>query len=91
MRREQHLDLLNNFIPRGVPVPRFPTPDPRAIGDVLGYLRDCELEVYPHPGTGSEAKFMFQGLVVTLRELASIADEHRTKRSLPPFRVLGLH
>jgi len=79
MRREQQDFAL------GGTIHYLPKPEPTEISDILEYLRDCNFVVYPAPRGDGEPKYVYQGAVVTLQKLVSIANEHRAVRQLPPF------
>lgn len=92
MRREQQRGLVNEYLARGGTIRRLPTPEPTEAIDVLDYLEECGFSVYRAPRGEGEPKFVFQGQVVTLQNLISIANEHRATRDLPPFQLVpGLH
>ena len=56
--------------------------------DVLVYLRECNFTVYPAPLGEGTPKYVYQGQLVTLEKLISIANGHRALRQLPPFEFL---
>jgi hypothetical protein len=66
----------------------LPTPEPTAITGILDYLRDCNFDVYPAPPGEGQPKYVFQGQVVTLENLVSIANDHRARLQLPPFELV---
>jgi hypothetical protein len=88
MTREQQEDLVLDYFARGGTIHRLPTPEPTAIPDILEYLRDCTFVVYPAPRGDGQPKYVYQGTVVTLEKLVSIANEHRAIRHLPPFQLV---
>jgi len=87
MTKEQQKHLVLDYFARGGAIRRLPTPEPKAIFDILAYLESCNFFVYPAPRGAGEPKYVHQGAVVTLQNLVSIANEHRAKRHLPPFQV----
>jgi hypothetical protein len=88
MRREQQRGLVSAYLARGGTIHHLPTPEPTEASDVLDYLEECGFSVYRAPRGEGEPKYVFQGQVMTLQNLMSVANEHRAKRALPPFQLV---
>jgi hypothetical protein len=88
MRREQHRELVKDYFARGGTIRRLPSPEPTSISEILDYLTDCNFTVHPAPLGEGSPKYVYQGQVVTLDNLISIANEHRALRALPPFQLV---
>jgi hypothetical protein len=87
MRRVQYRELVADYFTRGGAIRRLPTPEPTSPSDVLDYLSECNFRVYPAPRGEGQQKYVYQGQVVTLDKLVSIANEHRALVALPPFQL----
>ena len=88
MRREQQRSLVSEYLARGGTIHQLPTPAPTEPIDVLDYLEECGFTVYAAPRGEGEPKYVFQGQVMTLQSLVSLANEHRAKRDLSPFQLV---
>jgi hypothetical protein len=91
MRRAQHQQLVADFFTRGGTIRRLPTSQPTAPTEVLEYLAECAFTVYPAPRGEGQPKYVFQGRVVGIEKLMSIANEHRALMNLPPFLLVLQH
>jgi hypothetical protein len=85
MRRLQDQESLADYFFRGGQVGRPPAPAPTDPSEILEYLADCSFTVYPAPRGEGQPKYVYQGQVITIDRLVSIANEHRAIRGLEPF------
>jgi len=88
MRRLQDQQSSADYFLRGGPLRRPPTPAATDPSDIVDYLTDCNFTVYAAPRGEGQPKYVYQGQVVTLDRLISIANEHRSIRGLEPFEQL---
>ena len=91
MRRLQDQQSSADYFFRGGPIRRPPAPTQTEPSDILDYLADCNFTVYPAPRGEGQPKYVYQGQVITLEKLVSIANEHRAIRGLEPFELHQLH
>ena len=88
MRREPREGSFSDYFAIGGRVRQPSIPEPTVADDVLAYLRECNFTVYPAPLGEGTPKYVYQGQLVTLEKLISIANGHRALRQIPPFQVL---
>jgi len=88
MTKEQQRHLVLDYFARGGTIHRLPTPEHSALPEILEYLQNCDFVVYPAPRGDGQPKYVYQGAVVTLEKLVSIANEHRAIKHLRPFQLV---
>jgi len=88
MRREQQGDLVADYFARGGTIHRLPTPEPAEVSEILEWLEGCGSIVYRAAAKGAVHKYVYQGALVTLQKLVSIANKQRALRDLPPFQLV---
>jgi hypothetical protein len=86
MWRDQSYDFVKTYLGHNGAVGPLPTQESTDPHDVLDYLQDCNFSVYAAPRGEGVPKYVFQGQVVTLQKLISIANDHRENRHLPLFQ-----
>ena len=87
--RHQYTELVADFLARGGAIRKCPTPEPTVAADVLEYLQDHDVDVYAvfEPGE-PVSNYVYQGRVISEKQLIKKANRHRSRRRLPPFELV---
>ena len=87
--RQQTAKMVAEYLAHGGRIHKVPPPKPPVAADVVAYLQGRNIDVQPLPNEGGDQNYVYKGQVINLKTLIAIANRHRSRRRLPPFKVPG--